>query len=101
MGFTTHGAPAVTGTPDAGAAAVRANAVAATDLTTYGQARLAHDDAKTRNELGWTMVGVGGVAFVAGAALVIVSSRAPARSGSEVSAQIVPQPAGLTLQGTW
>jgi hypothetical protein len=87
----------------------RANAVAATtpsppampDQMKYGQALLAHDDAKTRNELGWTMVGIGGAAFVAGAALVIVSSRAPARSGSEVTAQIVPQPAGLTLQGTW
>ena len=79
----------------------RANALAATDLTRYDQARLAHDDARTRNELGWTMVGIGGAAFVAGAALVIVSSRAPARSGPEVNAQIVPQPAGLALQGTW
>jgi hypothetical protein len=79
----------------------RANALAATDSTRYDQARLAHDDARTRNELGWTMVGIGGAAFVAGAALVIVSSRAPARSAPEVSAQIVPQPAGLTLQGTW
>ncbi len=46
----------------------RANALAATtasppamsDLTKYEQASRAHDDAKTRNELGWTMVGIGG-----------------------------------------
>jgi tetratricopeptide (TPR) repeat protein len=87
----------------------RANAVAATtaspvtmsDLTKYDQARQAHDDARTRNELGWTMVGIGGAAFVAGAALVVVSSRVSSPTGHEVAARIVPQPTGLSLQGTW
>ncbi len=87
----------------------RANALAATtaspvtmsDLTKYDQARQSHDDARTRNELGWTMVGIGGTAFVAGAALVIVSSRVPSPFGHEVAARIVPQPTGLALQGTW
>jgi PEGA domain len=73
----------------------------APDVMEYDVAKLAYDDAKTRNRLGWTVAGIGGVALIGGAALVIVSSGAPSRSGRGIAVGVVPQPAGMAVQGTW
>lgn len=52
------------------------------DLMKYDAAKRDYDAARTRNQLGWALVGVGAAAAVGGATLAIV-------------------PGGLTLGGTW
>jgi tetratricopeptide (TPR) repeat protein len=44
------------------------------DVMTYDAAKRSFDDAKTRNQLGWALVGFGAAALVAGGALVLVWS---------------------------
>jgi hypothetical protein len=44
------------------------------DVMKYDIAKLAYDDAKTRNQLGWALVGVGAAALVGGVTLAVISS---------------------------
>ncbi len=47
---------------------------ASPDVTKYDAAKRSFDDAKTRNQLGWALVGFGAAALVAGGALALVWS---------------------------
>jgi hypothetical protein len=65
------------------------------DFEKYDAAKIDYDDARTRNRIGWTIVGVGAVAAVAGTALVIAFGHK--RSG--VTA--VANTHGIGLGATW
>jgi tetratricopeptide (TPR) repeat protein len=65
------------------------------DFEKYDAAKIDYDDARTRNRIGWTIVGVGAVAAVAGTALVIAFGHK--RSG--VTA--VANTHGFGLGATW
>jgi tetratricopeptide (TPR) repeat protein len=71
------------------------------DAAKYDEAKRAYDDAKTRNQLGWAIAGIGGAAVIGGAALVIVSSGGASRSGHDGGVGVVAQPGGLAFRGTW
>jgi hypothetical protein len=51
------------------------------DVMKYDAAKLSFDDAKTRNELGWALVGFGAAALVAGGTLALVWSGSGASVG--------------------
>lgn len=73
---------AYSGATDANAARTRLVAAAMPpppempDVAKYDDARIAYDDARTKNQLGWAMAGVGGLAVAAGAALILWSPSA-------------------------
>ncbi|MDB4982336.1 MAG: uncharacterized protein JWM82_3088, partial [Myxococcales bacterium] len=70
------------------------------DVAQYDAAKRTYDDAKTRNQLGWSLAGLGGAALLGASALVLLSPNAmPSARG--VVTQVVAQPAGVALQGTW
>lgn len=81
------------GATDANAARARAVEAAmplppaAPNFGSYDTAKLAFDNAKTRNELGWALVGVGAAALVGGGTLALVWS------GSSSD--------GIALRGSW
>ena len=81
------------GATDANAARARAVEAAmplppaAPNFGSYDTAKLAFDNAKTRNELGWALVGFGAAALVGGGTLALVWS------GSSSD--------GIALRGSW
>jgi tetratricopeptide (TPR) repeat protein len=71
------------------------------DVTQYDAAKCTYDDAKTRNQLGWSMAVIGGAALIGGAAIVVHSWSPSEHAGPGVAANLVAQPGGLALQGKW
>jgi tetratricopeptide (TPR) repeat protein len=71
------------------------------DVAQYDAAKHTYDDAKTRNQLGWTLGGLGVAALVGGATMVFVSSGAPAGPAPGVSADVVVHAGGLAVRGRW
>jgi hypothetical protein len=69
------------------------------DPQKYDAAKIDYDDARTRNRVGWAMVGVGGVAVLAGTALVIAFGRARPVAGVGVTG--VASANGLGLEARW
>jgi len=72
------------GAADANAARARAVVYASTataDVGKYDAAKLDFDNARTRNELGWTLVGFGAAALVVGGGLALWASRSSVSVG--------------------
>jgi tetratricopeptide (TPR) repeat protein len=72
------------------------------DVLQYDAAKRTYDDAKTRNQLGWAVGGVGVAALIGGAAMVYLSSgTGPERSAHGVAANVVAQPGTIGIRGQW
>lgn len=65
------------------------------DVAKYDAARISYDDAKAKNQLGWAVAGVGGLAVLAGAALVLLSP------SSATTPHVVAGRDTLGLGGRW
>lgn len=79
------------------AAATAANAGEAWDM-----AKLDYDAAKSRNQLGWTVAGIGAAVLVGGAFLVVTAPDRPSGVGLRATAPwVTSRSGGLVLEGSW
>jgi hypothetical protein len=85
-----------------GVAASKSNPATQADLNSYNQAKTDFDSAKSRNEVGWAITGVGTGALIVGGLMVLLSPvRASTVSLDGIAPLAVTRGGGVALEGSW